>query len=118
MAVEAIKVVNRTRKTVLGDSITVAQSSLSRLVGLLGRHSLEPGGGLLIVPSQAVHTVAMHFPIDVLFIDCDWRVTHLRQVMQPNRVTAIHWRSRFVLELPAGAIAASSTAVGDQLLIE
>jgi uncharacterized membrane protein (UPF0127 family) len=118
MAVEVIKVVNSTRNTVLGDSITVAQSSLSRLVGLLGRRGLEPGCGLLIVPSQAVHTVAMRFPIDVVFIDRDWRVTHLRPVMRPNRVTAIHWKSRFILELPAGAIAASSTAIGDQFLVE
>lgn len=102
----------------LGDSITVAQSSLTRLVGLLRHRSLGPGCGLLIVPSQAVHTVGMHFPIDVIFLDRDWRVCHLRQVMQPNRVTAVHWKSRFVLELPAGVIATCSTAVGDQLVVE
>jgi uncharacterized protein len=60
----------------------------------------------------------MRFPIDVIFLDRDWRVCYLRPVMQPNRVTAVHWKSRFVLELPAGVIATSSTAAGDQLLVE
>ena len=101
----------------LGEQIRVAGTSLSRLVGLLGKRGLEPGTGLLIIPSQAIHTVAMRFAIDVVFADRDWRVIHLRPTMVPYRMTGIHWRSRYVLELPSGVIAQTSTAVGDQLSI-
>ena len=118
MATETIAVVNQTRGTVIGEQITVAGTSLSRLVGLLGKRGLEPGTGLLIVPSQAVHTVAMRFPIDVVFLDRDWQVIHMRPAMVPFRITGVHWKSRAVLELPAGVIAQTSTAVGDQLSLQ
>jgi uncharacterized protein len=102
---------------VLGDRITVAETSLSRLVGLLRKRGLGPGTGLLIIPSQSIHTVAMRFPIDVVFVDRNWRVIHLRPTMVPFRITGIHWKARCVLELPAGLIAETSTCIGDQLSI-
>ncbi|HLI62555.1 MAG TPA: DUF192 domain-containing protein [Terriglobales bacterium] len=118
MPSETIAVLNTTRNAVLGERIRVAETSLSRMVGLLGQRGLEPGTGLLIIPSQAIHTVAMRFPIDVIFVDRKWKVIHLRSAMVPYRMTGIHWRARCVLELPAGVIAQTSTAVGDQLAIE
>jgi len=111
----SIALVNTTRETTLGERIAVAETSWSRMVGLLGKRGLEPGTGLLIIPSQAVHTVGMRFAIDVVFVDRHWRVVHLRPAMLPYRVTALHWRAQFVLELPAGVIAQSQTAIGDQL---
>jgi len=112
-----VAVVNTTRHTVLGERISVAETSWSRMVGLLGKSGLEPGAGLLIIPSQAIHTVAMRFPIDVLFVDRKWRVVHVRPEMVPYRMTGLHWKAHFVLELPAGVIAQTSTAVGDQLAL-
>src|SRR5271157_3586232 len=114
---EMVAVVNTTRHTVLGERISVAETSWSRMVGLLGKSGLEPGAGLLIIPSQAIHTVAMRFPIDVLFVDRKWRVVHVRREMAPYRMTGLHWKAHFVLELPAGVIAQTSTAVGDQLAL-
>ena len=114
---ETIAVLNRTRDTVLGERVSVAGTTLRRMVGLLGNRSLEPGTGLLILPSQAIHTVAMRFAIDVVFLDRKWRVVHLRRAMAPFRMTGVHWKARCVLELPAGVIAETSTAVGDQLAI-
>lgn len=118
MAADTVRVLNNTRNTVLGERIQVAETSLSRIVGLLGKGRLEPGAGLLIFPSQAIHTVAMRFAIDVLFLDRNWRVIHLRPTMVPFRVTGIYWKARSVLELPSGSIVQTSTEVGDQLSIE
>ncbi len=117
MASETIAIVNSTRNTVLGERISVAETSLSRIVGLLGKRSLEAGTGLLIIPSQAIHTVAMRFAIDVIFIDRLWRVVHVCSDMVPYRMTGFYWRARSVLELPSGVIAATSTAIGDQLSV-
>jgi uncharacterized protein len=118
MSSETVAVLNTTRNTVLGERIGVAETSLSRMVGLLGKHGLEAGTGLLIFPSQAVHTVAMKFPIDVLFVDKRWRVVGMRPEMVPYRVTGIHWKARCVIELPSGQIAKTSTQIGDQLSID
>jgi uncharacterized membrane protein (UPF0127 family) len=112
-----VTVANTTRNTVLGDRIVVAETTLSRIVGLLGKRGLEPGSGLLIYPSQSIHTVAMRFPIDVVFVDRKWRVTYLRPKMVPYRMTGIHWKSRCVIELPSGIIAKTSTRIGDQLSV-
>src|ERR1039458_10827158 len=80
-----VAILNRTRETVLGERVSVASTSVRRMVGLLGKPRLDPGAGLLIVPSQAIHTVAMHFAIDVIFLDRDWRVVSLRRAMPPFR---------------------------------
>ena len=113
-----VAILNRTRKTVLGERVSVAATTVRRIVGLLGRERLDPGTGLLIMPSQAIHTVAMHFAIDVVFLDRDWRVVYLRRAMLPFRMTGLHWNARCVLELPSGVIGETSTAVGDQLAIQ
>lgn len=118
MAKQFVKVVNVTRNTVLGDKVGVAQTSVSRMVGLLGKSGLEPGSGLLIFPSQGVHTIAMRFPIDVVFLDRNWRVIHVQPALAPFRISGIHWKARLVIELPVGVIAQTSTSIGDELQIE
>ena len=118
MAMQTVRVVNATKGTVVGESVSVADTSLTRMKGLLGKTSLEAGGGMLIFPSQAVHTIAMRFPIDVLFLDRNWRVIHAQPSLVPNRISGLHWKAQCVLELPKGAIEQTGTAVGDELLIE
>ena len=118
MTMQIVRVLNATKGTVLGESVVVADTSLTRMKGLLGRTGLEAGGGMLIFPSQAVHTIAMRFPIDVIFVDRKDRVVHVQPKLVPYRVAGVHWKAQWVLELPAGIIAESSTAVGDELLIE
>lgn len=115
---EIVRVRNTTRNSCLGDKIDVADSSLRRMVGLLGKHSLEPGCGLFIVPSQAIHTVGMAFPIDVVFVDRNYNVVGVREAIPPLRLTRVFWKALGVLELPAGSIGASRTEVGDQLAVE
>ncbi len=117
MSASIVTVTNISRDTVLGDKIEVAETSLSRIIGLLGKSGLGVGAGLLIYPSQSIHTVAMRFPIDVIFVDRNWRVVHLRPQMVPYRLTGLHWRARCVIELPPGVIAKTSTRVGDQLSV-
>ena len=85
------------------------------MVGLLGRRHLPTGCGLLIVPSQALHTFGMAFPIDVAFLDKSYKVVGIRRAVRPNRLTRIFWTAHSVLELPAGRLDETSTAVGDVL---
>jgi len=112
------RVFNTTKNSCFGEQIQMADTSLTRLVGLLGRRSLSPGGGLLIVPSQAVHTVGMAFAIDVIFLDKKYNVIGFREAVRPFRVTSVFWKALAVLELPVGTIRASCTQVGDQLKVD
>jgi uncharacterized protein len=106
---------NLSRGTILGDSIRVAESGLSRIVGLLGERGLAPGDGLLIMPSQGVHTLGMLFAIDVVVLDNDWKVLDVHKRMRPFLVTRIYFAAAAVLELPSGTVERSGTRIGDRL---
>ena len=68
MADPPLRVVNATRATVLAERADLADSFLARVRGLLGRLTLALGEGLVIRPCNAVHTLGMAFPIDVIHL--------------------------------------------------
>jgi uncharacterized membrane protein (UPF0127 family) len=111
-------VYNKTRETFLAFRVAVADSILSRLVGLLGRRSLPQDSGVWIVPSNAVHTIGMLFSFDLVLIDKNFKVVGLRELVRPFTITWPNHRAESVLELPAHSIFRSRTQIGDQLLIE
>lgn len=112
---KVVRAVNTTRGTVLGECIRVADTGLTRIVGLLGERELLPGDGLLIVPSQGVHTWGMLFPIDIVVLDGEWNVLALRRRMRQFRITRVFWKAAAVLELPPGMLDSTLTSVGDTL---
>ncbi len=108
---------NRSRQTVLAREVELADSSWTRMKGLLGRKPDEftSGMGLWIVPSQGVHTVGMSFAIDVVYLDSKRRVIHVCHALAPFRIAALKFKARSVVELPAGTLAQTQTSVGDVL---
>ena len=59
----------------------------------------------------------MRFPIDVLYVSKDGEVVAIDHAMAPWRFGRIHRKARYVVELPAGAAAATQTEVGDRLAV-
>jgi uncharacterized membrane protein (UPF0127 family) len=112
-------VYNRTRKKFVATEVSVADTYLSRLIGLLGKtkHWLRPGRGLWIVPSRGVHTIGMLFSIDLVFLDSQNVVVHLEEVVRPFRISSVSLRTKSVLELPAHTVFRTGTKVGDLLEI-
>jgi uncharacterized membrane protein (UPF0127 family) len=106
---------NITRATTVGTRITVADTSLTRLIGLVGKRRLDSGCGLLIRPSSGIHTFGMLFAIDVVALNRDLRVLRLWHRLAPFRVTSIHLKIDSMLELPAGQISNCQMKIGDQL---
>ena len=91
-----------------------AFDSATRRKGLLGRDGLEPGVGLVIAPTNLVHTFSMRFPIDILFVSRDGRVLKVRHAV-PKRRIAGAWGAFAVVELAAGGLRGSKTEQGDVL---
>lgn len=83
----------------------VADTALARLVGLLGRASLDPGEGLVIEPCSSIHTCFMRFPIDVLFVDRDGLAVRAAREVRPFRAALGGPYARRAIELPAGTLA-------------
>ena len=94
-----MKTFNLTKNTLLGDEIRVA-----------------PGSGLLISDCQGIHTIGMHYPIDVLYLDSEGVVVACVSEMKPRKMGPIRWTARCVLELPAGVIKLTKTEIGDTII--
>ena len=108
---------NKTRGATLSANVQLADTPRTRRIGLLGRGALEPGEGLWIYPTNAIHTFGMRFPIDIAFLDRSLRVKRIYHKLAPFRITTFVWGARSVLELPPGSLANTGTAVGDVLRI-
>ncbi len=113
-----MRAVNQTRDVVLVEHGFVAANLWSRMRGLLGRPPLQAGDGLLLRGEQAIHTVGMGYPIDVLFLDRSGRVIHLYHAMPPLRASTFVRRAVDILELPPGILAATGTVQGDVITFD
>jgi uncharacterized membrane protein (UPF0127 family) len=112
-----MEIFNQTQRTVLCQRASAADTTLTRLVGLLGRPGLQMEEGLLIRPSSGVHTFGMCFAIDVVSLGCGDYVLGVWRSVGPWRICGLSFKTRSVLELTPGAIDRSSTKVGDKLEI-
>jgi uncharacterized membrane protein (UPF0127 family) len=110
---------NRTRNAYLATDLAVADTHWSRFVGLMGTQpaNFRSGNGLWIVPCRGVHTMAMNFPIDVIYLDSAKNVVHLEHSLKPWRVARVSMKAASVLELPADTLNSSATSLGDQIEI-
>jgi uncharacterized protein len=114
---EFLRAQNLTRNAEIGARIEIAGTAGRRNKGLLGRTGLNSGEGLWIVPCEAVHTFAMKFAIDLLYMDKAHRVVKVRHAVRPGRISGA-LRAHSVIELPAGTLAATQTQRGDQLQLD
>jgi uncharacterized membrane protein (UPF0127 family) len=110
---------NQTRQVYLATNLAVAQTHWSRLRGLLGatESDFRNGCGLWIRPCRGVHTLAMRFPIDVVYLDHAGAVVHLERGLQPWRFAPVRLQAASVLELPRNTVTSTGTEVGDRIEI-
>ena len=111
---------NQTRQLYLATELSIAHTHWSRLRGLLGKSEddFRNGRGLWIRPCHGVHTLAMRFPIDVLYLDRAGTVVHVEHNLQPWRFSPIRMQAASVLELPGHTLARTETDLGDTIEIK
>lgn len=117
-----LRVTNETKNSILATHAQVAKEPYVRKWGLIFTNpaDFQPGCGLFFPDCNAVHTVQMSMPIDVIFIDMmTARVKKIVPQAPPgchfNVLTPIPICS--VLELPAGVILQTGTEPGDVIAI-
>ena len=110
---------NQTRQAFLASELEVADTHWSRLKGLLGRGpgQFRSGKGLWIVPCHGVHTLAMGYAIDVVYLDGTQIVIHVEENVKPWRLTALRMDAASVIELPCHTLWSTGTRVVDQVEI-
>jgi len=83
-----------------GVSVRVAADPLARLVGLAGLRALPPGIGLLLPRTRSVHTLAMRFALDLVWLDARGTVVRIDGGVRPGRLRGCRAASQ-VVELPS-----------------
>jgi uncharacterized membrane protein (UPF0127 family) len=104
---------NQRNGRLLAQRLLPAFDSRSRRTGLLDRTTIGDEA-MIIAPSNAVHTWFMRFAIDIAFVGKNGKVLKTCEAVRPWRIAAA-WGGYAVIELRAGALAASRTIVGDVL---
>lgn len=108
---------NVERQSFINLGVAIADTTLARLRGLIGKLRLRSDEALWVVPSRGIHTIGVLFSIDVMYLDSELHVIDAVEYLGPLRIAPIRWNATSVLLLPAGTVSASGTLIGDQLLI-
>jgi uncharacterized membrane protein (UPF0127 family) len=93
-------------------SAEIAGTRAQRRQGLLGQAGVE--GALVIEGCRWVHTIGMHFPIDVAYLDDDGVVLKTT-VMRRYRIGLPVRHAHRVIEAEAGAFERWGLHVGDEI---
>lgn len=113
-----MRVFNLTRDVSLILHGRLADNFWLRLRGLLGSAPLQSGEGLVLAGEKSIHTLFMGFPIDVVYVNKQFNVIRATENMVPYRLGPLVAGCQYVLEMPVGTIAQTSTQIGDQLKFE
>lgn len=84
-------------KTMVLERVGLADNFWLRFLGLMGRARLQEGEGLFLQKVGSVHTCFMRFPIQVIYMDKEYRVI-AKEVLQPWRCGKLHRKAAHVLE--------------------
>lgn len=101
---------------VLLGSVVIASGFIDKLTGLLGRQSIEVDEAMLLCPCSSVHTIAMRFTIDVVFLNSKFEIVKLVSGLKPNRMAGSS-KARQVLEIAEGQIAVLELKIGQQMCL-
>lgn len=72
-----------------------------KMQGLIGAHKPYP---LLLRTRFGIHTFGMKYPIDIVILDDSFKITTIKQSLQPNQIFFWNPMYKNVLELPKGDI--------------
>ena len=117
---------NQSRSTVLATRLETAGGAWGRLMGLMGRASLDESGGLWLSGTNGIHMMFMRFPIDAVFLGRpDPALGGAQVVMSVHRglrawtgLVPLVRGAHGVLELPVGTIKRTGTLVRDLVILE
>lgn len=101
------------RRPLGGDlTLIVASGRRARRLGLAKLDALAPGHGLLLAPCRSIHTVAMRFALDLVWLDVNGHPIRLDEDVAPRRQRTC-LRARSVIETSSGEGRRFQAVLGD-----
>jgi uncharacterized membrane protein (UPF0127 family) len=98
--------------------LRIAANFLTRFRGLMLSQPLRLSEGMLITDCSSVHSAFMRYPIDVVYLDRQGKVTRCAPHLKPWRASQSGFggqRTAHTLELAEGAIETFGIAPGDRI---
>jgi uncharacterized membrane protein (UPF0127 family) len=109
---------NATTGRIVASKVKRAAHWWERMVGLLPKRHIGPEEGMFFDDCDAVHTVGMRAPIDIIFLDESSRVLRIVPSVPGMRFAVGCHGARAVVELGEGVSIGRDLLVGDQLALE
>ena len=97
--------------------ILIADSFFTRFAGLMFRKKLPPATGLLLAPCNSVHMCFMHFAIDVVYLDKEYKIIKVVKKLKPWLGLSLCREAWAVLEMTDGEAEKCGLKVGKRLMI-
>ena len=99
------RLLNQTTNQEIAKQVVRAENLYARTKGLLGRKNLPLSEVLWIDRCPSVHTFFMQFPIDVVFVDKNMKVTKVHKNLKPWRITPpLQFKNHSCFEFAANTI--------------
>ena len=110
-------VYNRNRESFLSLSVTVADTTLEKLKSLIEQLAVTADSGLWMTPYRGVPAVRGLSPIDLVYLDEDYRILQLVESYPTAHIEPLTTPASSVIALPAHSIQTSHSQPGDLLVI-
>lgn len=116
-----------TKAGLVADKCFMAERYFHRLLGLIGKTSLEPGEAMWFPRCREIHMWFMSIPIDVVFLRARreqmgrtvYVVSSVHEDVRPWRFLPLRdRRASETLEMRAGSVGELGITVGDELCID
>lgn len=91
-------------KKLIANRLFVANTVFTRLRGLMFKKDFKKNHALILEPCKSIHMFFMRFPIDVIYLDKNYRVLRYRKGIKPWMVDIGHKDAYSVIELPSNTI--------------
>ena len=105
--------------------VSLARNETERIKGLSGTHSMPNKYGMFFIfdssDYQSMWMKDMLFPIDIIWIDEDYKIVHMEKDISPDtypKIFTAQIKARFVLELNAGMSTDYNLQTGDSISLE
>ena len=107
---------NKTRKSILSKKYVLCSSFFLKSLGMMFR--IRPKALIFAFEKEKnvpLHMLFVFFPIDVIYLDKNKKVVEIKKALKPFTFYKPQKKSKYVVELPAGAIQKSGTSLGDKI---
>lgn len=110
-----ITIRNKETNALIADNIGLANTMITRFVGLMNKKKLEDNEGILLTPCSSIHMMFMKFPLDIVFLDKKNKVIKIIENIKPWKISPVVFMAQSVLELPSGTVSKIGLKINDIL---